>query len=66
MDIAALDELRIVLDPIGQAGIAVALMLVMFSVALGLRADDFTFLIRWRDLLAGGVVELPNGGCLDT
>ncbi len=65
MEIEALDSLRIVLDPIGQAGVALALMLVMFSVALGLRIDDFSFL-RTRPLLfAGGVaaqvILLPLG-----
>ena len=65
MEIDALDSLRIVLDPIGQAGVALALMLVMFSVALGLRVDDFSFL-RTRPLLfAGGVISqvvlLPLG-----
>ncbi len=65
MEIDALDSLRIVLDPIGQAGVALALMLVMFSVALGLRVKDFSFL-RTRPLLfAGGVVSqvvlLPLG-----
>ena len=39
-----LDELRIVLDPIGQTGLAIALMLVIFSVALGLRVSDFALL----------------------
>ena len=65
MEVDALDSLRIVLDPIGQAGVALALMLVMFSVALGLRVDDFSFL-RTRPLLfAGGVISqvvlLPLG-----
>ena len=65
MEIDALDSLRIVLDPIGQVGVALALMLVMFSVALGLRVEDFSFL-RTRPLLfAGGVVSqvvlLPLG-----
>lgn len=65
MEIEALDSLRIVLDPIGQIGVALALMLVMFSVALGLRVEDFSFL-RTRPLLfAGGVaaqiVLLPLG-----
>ncbi|MBT8065921.1 MAG: bile acid:sodium symporter family protein [Gammaproteobacteria bacterium] len=55
MDIADLDNLRIVLDPIGQAGVALALMLVMFSVALGLRIDDFRFLIEKPLLFMGGV-----------
>jgi len=56
MDIGALDSLRIVLDPVGQAGVALALMLVMFSVALGLRVDDFAFLRDKPMLFIGGVV----------
>ncbi len=56
MDITELDKLRIVLDPIGQAGVALALMIVMFSVALGLRVDDFSFLLEKPLLFAGGVV----------
>jgi BASS family bile acid:Na+ symporter len=55
MDIGALDSLRIVLDPIGQMGVAIALMLVMFSVALGLRVDDFSFLRDKPWLFLGGV-----------
>jgi BASS family bile acid:Na+ symporter len=57
LDIGALDSLRIVLDPIGQAGVALALVLVMFSVALGLRVDDFTFLREKPLLFAGGVIS---------
>jgi BASS family bile acid:Na+ symporter len=56
MDITALDSLRIVLDPIGQTGVALALMLVMFSVALGLRIDDFAFLRDRPLLFVGGVI----------
>lgn len=52
-----LDSLRIVLDPIGQTGVALALMLVMFSVALGLRIDDFRFLFDKPLLFLGGVVS---------
>lgn len=55
MDIAELDDLTILLDPIGQAGVALALMLVMFSVALGLRVDDFRFLVDKPLLFLGGV-----------
>jgi BASS family bile acid:Na+ symporter len=55
LDATELDSLRIVLDPIGQAGVALALMLVMFSVALGLRVDDFRFLIDKPILFLGGV-----------
>ena len=63
MDIGVLDSLRIVLDPVGQMGVALALMLVMFSVALGLRVDDFLFLRNKPVLFLGGVfaqvVALP-------
>ena len=55
MEISTLDSLRIVLDPIGQTGVALALMLVMFSVALGLRVDDFSFLRDKPLLFLGGV-----------
>jgi BASS family bile acid:Na+ symporter len=61
MDIATLDQLRISLDPLGQAGIAVALMLMMFSVALGLRVDDFTLLLGRRLLFFGGVTTQVIG-----
>jgi BASS family bile acid:Na+ symporter len=56
MDIGTLDSLRIVLEPVGQAGVAMALMLVMFSVALGLRVDDFSFLRDKPALFLGGVL----------
>ena len=55
MDIAALYSLRIILDPVGQAGVALSLMIVMFSVALGLRIDDFAFLRDKPLLFVGGV-----------
>ncbi len=55
MDLTELDNLTIMLDPIGQVGVALALMLVMFSVALGLRVDDFHFLIERPLLFMGGV-----------
>ncbi len=55
MDMTALDSLRIVLDPVGQAGVAISLMLVMFSVALGLRVEDFVFLRQRPGLFIGGV-----------
>jgi len=57
LDIGALDSLRIVLDPVGQAGVALALVLVMFSVALGLRVDDFAFLRDKPLLFVGGVIS---------
>ena len=56
MDVGALDSLRIVLDPAGQAGVALALVIVMFSVALGLRVEDFSFLRDKPLLFVGGVV----------
>lgn len=56
MGIAELDGLRIALDPIGQVGVSIALMLVMFSVALGLRVDDFRFVLDKPLLFVGGVI----------
>jgi BASS family bile acid:Na+ symporter len=56
VDIETLDNLRIVLDPMGQAGVALALMLVMFGVALGLRASDFRILVDRPQLYIGGIV----------
>lgn len=53
--ISELDALRIVLDPVGQAGVAIALMIVMFSVALGLRVSDFRILLRQPRVYFGGV-----------
>ncbi len=65
VDIETLDNLRIVLDPMGQAGVALALMLVMFGVALGLRVDDFRILVDRPQLYIGGGVAqgavLPLG-----
>ena len=63
VDIGALDNLRIVLDPVGQAGIAGAIVLLMFSIALGLRVADFVALAAAPRLFAAGfivqVVGLP-------
>jgi BASS family bile acid:Na+ symporter len=56
MDIATLDELRIVLDPMGQIGLALALILIMFSISLNLQIKDFAFLLQRRALFIGGVV----------
>lgn len=55
MDTESLDSLRIILDPLGQVGIALALMLVMFGVALGLRVKDFRILAAEPSLYIGGV-----------
>ena len=57
MDTATLDSLRIVLDPVGQAGVAAALMLVMFGVALGLRVSDFKLLLDRPRIFVGGVAS---------
>lgn len=56
MEISALDELRIVLDPIGQIALAIALMLLMFSIALSLQLQHFTALIQRSKDLIGGVL----------
>jgi len=55
MEMTTLDSLRIVLDPVGQAGVALALMLVMFGVALGLRVDDFRILADKPRVFFGGI-----------
>jgi len=57
LDATTLDSLRIVLDPVGQAGVALALMLVMFGVALGLRVGDFRILVDKPRIYFGGVVS---------
>ncbi len=56
MDIQSLDSLRIVLDPAGQVVLAIALMLLIFSIALSLKPEDFSALLRRRLDLIGGVV----------
>jgi BASS family bile acid:Na+ symporter len=61
MESAALDSLRIVLGPIGQAGVAAALMLVMFSVALGLSVNDFHFIRTKPVTYLGGVLTQVIG-----
>lgn len=63
MDISELDQLRIVLDPVGQIALAIALMLLMFSIALNLKPANFSLLLKQRMLLLGGiatqVIALP-------
>mgnify|MGYP001824026460 CR=1 FL=1 len=61
MDISELDKLRIVLDPVGQVALALALMLLMFSIALNLSVKDFTLLLQRRALLVGGVIAQVVG-----
>ncbi|MGI9222160.1 MAG: bile acid:sodium symporter family protein [Woeseiaceae bacterium] len=55
MEISELDQLRIVLDPFGQIALALALMLLMFSIALNLSVKDFSMLLQRRVVLLGGV-----------
>lgn len=54
-DVDRLDSLRIVLDPVGQVGVVIALILVMFGVALGLRIRDFKNLLTMPWVFFGGV-----------
>lgn len=56
MDIESLDQLRIVLDPVGQLILAIALMLLILSIALSLKPDDFAALLQRRMDLIGGVI----------
>ncbi len=63
MNIDELDKLQISLEPVGQLGLAVALILMMFSIALGLKTRDFR-LLRDRPSffltgVAAQVVGLP-------
>ncbi|MEM1173518.1 MAG: bile acid:sodium symporter [Pseudomonadota bacterium] len=55
MDTAALDALQIQLDPIGQIALAISLMVIMFSISLGLRASDFRIVRTEPRVYFGGV-----------
>lgn len=55
MEASELDALRIVLDPIGQTAVAVALMVIIFSVALSLRVSDFKFIRTDPHIFIAGV-----------
>lgn len=57
MDASGLDQLHIALDPVGQAGIALSLIFIVFGVALGLRTSDFVFLRTAPVLFFGGVAS---------
>lgn len=63
MDAAALDQINIVMNPASQFGLALALMLIMFSVALGLKPADFAAIAKTpRPYLSGvtaQVIGLP-------
>ncbi|MEL7490670.1 MAG: bile acid:sodium symporter [Pseudomonadota bacterium] len=56
MDAQTLDQLRIALDPASQVGLALALFMIMFSVALGLEVRDFKALLDRPRVYASGVV----------
>lgn len=61
MNIEALDALRIELDPVGQSGVALALMLMMFSIALGLRGSDFARVVEKPLIFLAGVLSQVVG-----
>lgn len=61
MEISELDQLQIVLDPLGQKALALALMLMMFSIALGLSVRDFRLLRERPSLFFAGVVSQVVG-----
>jgi len=61
MDAATLDTLTIELDPISQAGLAISLFIIMFSVALGLRIADFAAMLERPKVYAGGVIAQVIG-----
>ena len=56
MDTTALDALQIQLDPAGQAVLAIALIIIMFSIALGLRVSDFSIVQTRPSVYFGGVL----------
>jgi BASS family bile acid:Na+ symporter len=58
---AQIDQLRIVLDPIGQSAVAGALFLIVFGVSLGLKASDFRFLRQRPLVFFGGVAAQVIG-----
>ncbi|NNC78459.1 MAG: bile acid:sodium symporter family protein [Woeseiaceae bacterium] len=61
MDASGLDKLQIMLDPVGQTGVALALMLMMFSIALGLRISDFRLLVVRPLVFVTGVLTQVVG-----
>lgn len=56
VELADLDKLQLVLEPVGQAGLAIAIMLIMGGVALGLRVADFLALKNAPRLFVGGLL----------
>ena len=61
IDAERLDSLRVELDPVSQAAIALSLILIMLGVALGLRLSDFRFMREQPGLYAGGVATQVIG-----
>ncbi|MEO1038835.1 MAG: bile acid:sodium symporter [Pseudomonadota bacterium] len=63
MDSAELDAVRIVLSPATQSVLPLILAMIMFSVALSLRLEDFAFLkrapLRFAGAAAGQIILLP-------
>lgn len=59
MDLAGLDARQISLDPVAQAALAGALILMMFTVALNLRLEHFRFFKEQpRTYLAGVLAQI--------
>ncbi|MEO0878319.1 MAG: bile acid:sodium symporter family protein [Pseudomonadota bacterium] len=59
MDAAALDQISVAMNPASQAGLAAALMLIMFSVALGLKPADFAAIAKApRPYVAGVIAQV--------
>ena len=61
MDAAGLDALKITLNPLSQAGLALALFTIMFSVALGLKTSDFVAMMEKPRVYLGGVATQVIG-----
>ena len=58
---AALDALRIELDAVGQASLALALFLILLGIAMGLRVRDFRAVMRMPKPFLGGLVAQVVG-----
>lgn len=63
MDASALDQLVITMDPRAQIVLAVAIVIMMFAIALGLRVEHFAFLRKDPKQFFGGlaaqIIALP-------
>ncbi|NVJ68913.1 MAG: bile acid:sodium symporter, partial [Alphaproteobacteria bacterium] len=59
METSAINDAVITLDPATQLGLAISLAFTMFSVALGLKTDDFSFLkSHKRSVLYGMLTQI--------